>query len=159
MCLSRRELRLWETNDIIIKLVFLCTLRETMYVAVLTDKLLPFGTTFINSFLSFFLSLTFLPRHCVRRDALSHLITLNNTHTHTRYESSGRGIGPSHRPLHYNTQYSQEKASMLPEGFALAIPASEQPQTPALDRTTTRVISEVLSQGKKIYFGSSHKFQ
>ena len=147
MCLSRTELRLWETNDIIIERVFFCALRETMYVAVLTTKLLPFGTTFINSFLSFFLNLTLLPTHCVCRDALLHLFTLIDTHTHNLYDSSGREIGPSHRPLYYNTQYSQEKASTPPKGFAPAIPASEQPQTPALDRANTRVISEVLSQG------------
>jgi hypothetical protein len=83
MCLSRTELRLWETNDIIIKRVFLCALRETMDVAVLTAKLVPFGTTFINSFLSFFLSLAFLPTHCVCRGVLLHMITLIDTHTHT----------------------------------------------------------------------------
>ena len=120
--------------------------------AVLSTKLLTFGTTFINSFLSFFLSLTFLPTHCVCRDAMLHLITLidTHTHTHTRYDSSGRGIGPSHRPVHYNTRYSQQKASTSPEGFAPAIPASEQPRPPALDRATTRVISEVLSQGNEL---------
>ena len=129
------------------------------YVAVLTTKLLPFGTTFINSFLSFFLSLTFLPTHCVCRDTFLHLITLNKTQTHTRYDSSGRGIGPSHRPLHYNTQYSQEKASTPLEGFAPAIPASKQPQTPALYRTTPRVIPEVLSQGNKFLSASLISFK
>jgi hypothetical protein len=38
---------------------------------------------------------------------------------------------------------------MPPERFAPAISTSGQPQTHALDRATTRVISELLSQGNE----------
>jgi len=48
----------------------------------------------------------------------------------TRYESSGRGISPMKRPLHHNTQHSQETDIHAPR-FEPAIPGSQQPQTHA----------------------------
>jgi len=38
---------------------------------------------------------------------LLHLITPKDTHTLHSLDSSGRGIGPSQRPLPDNTQHSQ----------------------------------------------------
>ena len=43
------------------------------------------------------------------RGSLLQLITLRHSHTHTRLDSSGRGIGLSHRHLPDNTQHSQER--------------------------------------------------
>jgi hypothetical protein len=80
-----------------------------------------------------------------------HLITLNNTHIHTRYGFSGGGIGPSQISLHCNTKYSEQKASMTPEGIAPAIPSSGQPQTHAFDSVNTRVIYELLSCGANFF--------
>jgi hypothetical protein len=49
-----------------------------------------------------------------------------------------RVFSPSHRPLPDNTQRSQE-TSMPLAGFAPATPASERPQTHALDRAATGI--------------------
>ena len=56
---------------------------------------------------------------------------------HIRKDSSGRVIGPTHRPLSDNTQHSQGTDIYAPAEFEPAIPASEGPQTHALDRTNT----------------------
>jgi hypothetical protein len=69
----------------------------------------------------------------------SSLYTLNY-HTqphHTRKDSSGRVIGPTHRPLSDNTQHSQGTDIYVPAEFKPAISASERLQTHALDRATT----------------------
>jgi len=50
---------------------------------------------------------------------LLHLITLNDTHKHTRH--------------------SQEQTSLTPARFEHAIPTSEQPQTHDLDRASTGI--------------------
>jgi hypothetical protein len=55
---------------------------------------------------------------------------------HIRQDFSARVISPSLRPLPENTQHSQE-TFVPPAGFESAMPASERPQTHALDRTTT----------------------
>ena len=47
---------------------------------------------------------------------------------HARWDSSGREIGPSQRPLPNNTQYSQETYMSL-AGFEPAISASKRLQT------------------------------
>ena len=52
---------------------------------------------------------------------------------HSRYDSSGRVISLSQRPLPDNTQHSQQK-SMPPVGFEPTTLAGERPQTYALDR-------------------------
>jgi len=52
-------------------------------------------------------------------------------------DSSGRVISPSQRPLPHNTQHSQETDTHVPVGFEPTIPASERPQTYALDRAAT----------------------
>jgi len=66
------------------------------------------------------------------------LVTLNDTHAHTRWDYSGKGIGSSQRPLPENTQHSQETDIHVPSaGFEPAIPARERPQTHALGRAAT----------------------
>jgi hypothetical protein len=62
----------------------------------------------------------------------------NTTTYHSRWVSSGRLISPTQRPLSENTQHSQE-TSMPQAGFEPAIPASERPQTHALDRAATGI--------------------
>ena len=49
----------------------------------------------------------------------------------TCYESSGRVIGPSQRPVPGKTQHSQD--------FEPAIPTTKRPQTDALDRVATGI--------------------
>jgi hypothetical protein len=53
-------------------------------------------------------------------------------------DSSERVISPTQRPLHDNTQQSQETA-IPPAGFEPTIPASERPQTHASDRAAPRI--------------------
>ena len=69
----------------------------------------------------------------------SHPLTPARTHIHTHQDSSGRGIGPSQRPLHDNTQHSQRQASMPPAVFELAISANQWSQTHALDCAATGI--------------------
>jgi hypothetical protein len=67
-----------------------------------------------------------------------HLITLSDTHTHThihtqtRLETSGRGIGPSHRTLPGNTQHSQEKYIHIPGGIRPRGPSKPSASFPRL---------------------------
>ena len=53
---------------------------------------------------------------------------------HSRYDSSGRVISSSQRPLPDKTQHSQQTNFMTPVGFEPTISAGERPQTYALDR-------------------------
>ena len=46
-------------------------------------------------------------------------------------------ISPTQRPLSNNTQHSQQTDIYAQAGFETAIPASERPQTHALDRAAT----------------------
>jgi hypothetical protein len=58
-----------------------------------------------------------------------------HTQTHySRYDCSGRRIGPSQRPLPDITQHLQETHIHSMVGFEPTIPASERPHTHALDR-------------------------
>jgi hypothetical protein len=61
-------------------------------------------------------------------------------HTHwahnTSYDSCGRVISPTQWPLPDNTQHSRP-ASTPQAGFEPIVPASERPQTHALDRAAT----------------------
>jgi hypothetical protein len=43
--------------------------------------------------------------------------------THTRYDSSGRGIGPSQRPLPDNTQHTQDTDIHAPVGVRTSNPS------------------------------------
>jgi hypothetical protein len=63
-------------------------------------------------------------------------ITLK-TH-HIRYDSSGRVISRC-RDLYMATRNIQETDIHAPAGFEPAIPASERPQTHALDRAATAI--------------------
>src|SRR5215468_2174774 len=66
-----------------------------------------------------------------------HLITLR--HTPQSVDSSGRGIGPSQRPVSDNTNTHKRQTSMPLVGFEPMIPASARPQTYALDHTSTGI--------------------
>jgi len=69
---------------------------------------------------------------------------LSLSHTHTRYDSSGREIGPSLRPLTTHNIHHKE-TSMSPAGFEPAIPASERPQ---MHRTATGIGLKCFSRPK-----------
>ena len=118
-----------------------------------------FFLSFFLSFLpSFFLSYSDLrlPTHCRCRGLLSHLITLNDTHTHTRCDSSGRVICPSQRPPPDKTQHLQEReASMPPGGIRTHNPSKRAAADPRLrtrghrDRHTEFVVSKTTSEEGK----------
>ena len=64
---------------------------------------------------------------------LIHEVSRSHTTTrHSRYDSSGRLMTSSQRPLPDNTQHSQQ-TSMPSVGFEPTISAGERPQTYALD--------------------------
>jgi len=67
--------------------------------------------------------------------------------THTRYDSFGRGIGPSHK-------HSQETDIYAPAIFEPTIPASERPQCHWIGAATLtkRVIFQALCFCKYITF-------
>jgi hypothetical protein len=62
------------------------------------------------------------------------IVTLK-TH-HTRKNSSGQVISPSQRPLHDDTQHSQETNIHPPIGFETTTPASEMPLTTSQPHTS-----------------------
>jgi hypothetical protein len=67
---------------------------------------------------------------------------LNHTQLDTRYDSSGRVISPSHRPLptQDNTTYKHKGQTRMPSaGFEPAIPATKRRQTYALDRAANGI--------------------
>ena len=64
----------------------------------------------------FYLLIVSVESYCC---ALSHSVT----HTHTRWDSSGRGIGPSQRPLPDNTQHLQETDIHAPGGIRTRNPS------------------------------------
>jgi len=69
---------------------------------------------------------------------LIHEVSISRTTTHhSWWDSSGRVISSSQRSLPDNTQHPQQTNIHAPAGFEPAIPASERPQTYALDRATT----------------------
>ena len=97
-------------------------------------------------FLSFFLSFSvwpLLPTHCRQRGLL--LITVDNT----RWDSSGRELGPSQRFLSVQHNIHKRQTSMPPAGFKPAIPASERLQTYALDHVATGIGQTRRHQHKK----------
>ena len=103
--------------------------------------------------IAFFISLFFLvwpllttQSRC--RGLLLHLTTLNDTHTHTH--TLGRvpldEWSARRRDLYLTTYNTRKRQKSMPAaGFEPAIPASERPQTHALDHAATR-----------IFFSSSH---
>jgi hypothetical protein len=69
---------------------------------------------------------------------LIHKVSRTHTTTHhTRYDSSGRVINPSQRPLPDITHHSQQTNIQAPVGFERTISAGERPQTHASDRAVT----------------------
>ena len=58
----------------------------------------------------------------------------HSTTHHSRWDSSGRVISSSQSPLPDNTQHSQQTDIHAPGGIRTHIPASELPQTYALDQ-------------------------
>jgi hypothetical protein len=65
------------------------------------------------------------------------LSRIQNNHTQAHYcwwNSSGRLVSPSQRPLPDKTQHSQRQKSMPPTGFESTIPASERTFTHPIDR-------------------------
>jgi hypothetical protein len=56
---------------------------------------------------------------------------------HSRWDSSGRVISPSRRPLPDNTALTTDRHPCPPVGFEPIISAGERPQTYALDRAAT----------------------
>jgi hypothetical protein len=74
--------------------------------------------------LSFLLSLTCF--HLLIVSAEDYCCTSSHSMTHhTRYDSSGRVISPTQRPVPHNTHKRQ--TTMPPAGLEPAIPASERP--------------------------------
>ena len=64
----------------------------------------------------------------IHEDSRSHTTTY-----HTRYDSSGRMISPSQRPLTDNSQHPQQPNIHAPVGFETTISVGERPQTYTLD--------------------------
>ena len=88
-------------------------------------------------FVFFVLLLARQPPPPVGHALLIHEVSRSHATTHrSRYDSSGRVISPSQRPLPDNTQHSQQ-TSMPRVGFEPKISAGERPQTHALDRAAT----------------------
>jgi hypothetical protein len=63
----------------------------------------------------------------------------SQSYTPHSVDSSGRVISPTQRPLPDDTQNSLETDIHAPRGFEPTIPASERPQTHALDRAATGI--------------------
>jgi hypothetical protein len=76
------------------------------------------------------------------------IIEVSRSHTthHARYDSSGRVISPTQRPLPDNTTFTTDRHPWPPNLFEPAIPESKRLQTPALDRTATGIGSVVLME-------------
>ena len=92
--------------------------------------------------LEFFLSLLAWPHLPRCRVLLLHVITLNDarmhTHTHNRQESLGEGSALC-RDLYLITHnIHKRQTSMSATGFKPTIPASERPQTYAIEARTPR---------------------
>jgi len=62
---------------------------------------------------------------------------MTHTHTHSRWGSSGRGIGPSQRPLPAQHETFARQTTMPVAEFE--IPASEWRQTYSLERSATEI--------------------
>jgi hypothetical protein len=82
-------------------------------------------------FLSFSFILTSLPSHCKCKVLLLYLITLIDTHTRNRLDSSGRMIGLTQRLMHGNTQHWQ-KDNHAPDGIRIRIPSKRAAANPSL---------------------------
>jgi hypothetical protein len=92
----------------------------------------------LQSGLGFFLLAFFLSFDVYPRRLLLHLITLSDTHTHTHTPHSVGLLWTSNRHL-ISLKTHERQISMLSAGFKPAVPASERPQTQALDCAATGI--------------------
>jgi len=117
------------------------------------------GRSKTASEISSFLFWSLLPTHCTRIGLVLHLITYD-THIHTLSLSLCRNPldeGSARRRDLYPTTLNTHKRQTFisPSGFEPAIPASEWPQTHALDRAATGV--STLKYRTIKFCGSCHK--
>ena len=85
------------------------------------------------------------------------ILEVSRSHTTTHYsrkDSSGRMISSSQRPLPDNTQHPSISPPNV--GFAPTIPASERPQTYALDCAATGTGKMVHESSIKVPIGTQH---
>jgi hypothetical protein len=83
--------------------------------------------------------------------APDHTQSHTHTFTHTRYYSSGRGIGPSQRLYLTTHNIHKRETSTLPTKFETTLAASELSQICALDRAATDVGERVFLPTLTIY--------
>ena len=79
------------------------------------------------------------------------ILEVSRSHTtthHSRYDSSGRVISSSQRPLHDNTQHSQETNIHAAGGFRTHNRRGESPKTYVLDGTATGTSSSLITVEK-----------
>ena len=92
--------------------------------------------------LSFFLSFVvwpLLPTHCKCRGLLSHLITLNDTQTHSVGLLWTNDQTDAETSTWQHTILTRDRRACPRRDFEPAIPGSERPQTYALDDATTGI--------------------
>jgi hypothetical protein len=75
---------------------------------------------------------------------------------HNLYDSSGRVISPTQRPLPDSTQLSQETDIHAPGGIEPTISASERQQPHALDRAATGLGNKNSSSNLKFHIVNVH---
>jgi len=83
-----------------------------------------------------------------------HLITLNDTHTHTRWDSSGRVIGPTQITVPDKTQLSQETVIHTLGGVRTRNPKKRAAADPCLDCAAAGISSYSFQGINYILFGS-----
>jgi len=93
----------------------------------------------------FFLILTFL--HILTVDVQDYRRTWSYLMTHSTYDSSGKGIGPSPRNLPDNTNLKTE-TSMIATGFETSVPERQRPRNHAWNRVNKRIIQNHIQKAK-----------
>jgi hypothetical protein len=113
--------------------------------------------SFFCSLLLFLFSVTFSDLILHIHGCL-HLITLNNTHTHTHKHTHTLGRNPldqgstRRKDLYLATRNTHNRqTSMSPAGIGAAIPASERPQTHALDLAATGIGTILIIPNSLLY--------
>jgi hypothetical protein len=93
----------------------------------------------LSFFLSFFAS-PLIHTHCRRRGLLLHLVTLNDTHTHTLGRASLDWGSARSGDLYLTTHSIHRRRIPMPQaGFETAVPSSERAHAYYLDRATTGI--------------------
>ena len=92
-------------------------------------------TSFRAYALIFFLFLARQPP--VGHGQVIHEVFRSHTTHHSRWDSSGRVINSSRRPLPVNTQHSQQRDIHTPVGLEPTISAGDRPQIHTLDHAAT----------------------